>query len=197
MRFEIDEPSPTGRAAHVRALVSSTQPPRASAIRNDEKYGVVLDGARRSRPDRARRARGGHDRERVVGGARLLEPEPDEIHPQQPDGLRARIVDRPDALVADRDAVLVDAVLDAPQPRGVRPDQRGRARIGNAEVLRVERVARGPRAVRDEHLRLAGRAVGILREHHARAGAQAERVAGSDPAYAVAASCAQRNQMRW
>ena len=39
IRFEIAEPSPAGLAAQVRALVSSTHPPLASAIMNDEKYG--------------------------------------------------------------------------------------------------------------------------------------------------------------
>ena len=79
IRFEIDEPSPTGRAAHVRALVSSTQPPRASAIRNDEKYGssvTVLAAAALA----VLGERGGDRLERVVGRAAAFEAEPHEIH---------------------------------------------------------------------------------------------------------------------
>ena len=66
--------------------------------------------------------------------------------PRSPAVWRRRIVDRPDPLVADRDAVLVDAVLDAPEPRRVRADERVRAGVGDPEVLRVERAARLARA---------------------------------------------------
>ena len=130
IRFEIDEPSPTGRAAQVRALVSSTQPPRASAMRNDEKYGssrAVLAAAALA----VLVERGGDHGERVVGVAAPFEAEAHEVHAEQAGGLGVRVVDGPDLLVADRDAVLVDAVLDAPQPRRVRADERVRARVGD------------------------------------------------------------------
>ena len=65
--------------------------------------------------------------------------------PRSPAVWIARVVDRPDPLVADRDAVLVHAVLEAPQPGGVRADERGRARVGDPEVLRVEHAARRSR----------------------------------------------------
>ena len=106
-------------AARPRCGRSSRRSSRraASAIRNDEKYGSSWSCSplppwpwvsrsvghagraprRRCAPARARAGRG------PCRGARAARP--------------CAIVDRPDLLVADRDAVLVDAVLDAPQPR--------------------------------------------------------------------------------
>ena len=110
--------------------------------------------------------RRGHRIERIVGRRAALEPEPDQIHTDEPGGLDAGIVDRPDALVADRHAVLVDAVLEAPEPRGVRADERVRAGVGNPEVLRVESGPAESRLVGQHHLRFVGRAVGVLGEDH-------------------------------
>ena len=92
-------------------------------------------------------------------------------------GGSVRVVDGPDLLVPDRDAVLVDAVLGAPQPRGVRADERDGARIRDPEVLRVDESAGRPGGVGEERLGLGGRPVGVLREHHAGARTKAQRVA--------------------
>ena len=68
-----------------------------------------------------------------------LEAEAHEVHAEQRGrrGFGSSTVQM--LLVADRDAVLVDAVLDAPQPRRPRADERVRAGVVELEVLRAER----------------------------------------------------------
>src|SRR5262249_14701907 len=114
---------------------------------------------------------------RGVGIAAAFEAQAYEIHAEQAGGLSMRVVDGPDLLVADRDAVLVASVLGAPEPRRMRTDERRRAGIVDAEVLRVERSARRAGTVGEQHLHFARRPVGVLREHHAPARAKAQGVA--------------------
>src|SRR5215208_3911351 len=73
--------------------------------------------------------------------------------------------------------MLVDAVLEAPQPRGARTDQRVCARVGDRQVLGTKFTAGSAAVVPLDHLRLAKVAVGVLREDRALTADDAQRVA--------------------
>jgi hypothetical protein len=120
------------------------------------------------------------DVEGLVGRACSFETEPDDIHSQEGGRVVARSIDRPDLLVAYRDAVLVDAVFGAPQPRRLRAEERVRAVVRDREVLRVQRcgVCR-PARVPPDDLGLVRVPVGVLGEQHSGVGADAQRVAHS------------------
>ena len=83
-----------------------------------------------------------------------------------------------DTLVPDGDAVLVDAVLGAPEPGRAGEERRVRAGVADGEVLRAQRATgRGAAAEGPGDLDLAGRAVRVLGEHHAAPARGAQRVA--------------------
>ena len=75
------------------------------------------------------------------GRTRSLEPQTHEIHSRQP--RRAERLPREDHLVADRDAVLVDAVFEPPEPVRLRPEDRGS--LGDLGDLQVLAKLRHPR----------------------------------------------------
>jgi hypothetical protein len=106
-------------------------------------------------------------RECLVGGAPALEAEPDQVHPDQAD--RVERLARVDRLVADRDAPLVDAHLEAPQPVRPRADQLpGLGDLRDLEVLGAQRRAGRVLAAWGvvERLRLVGVPVRVLGEDH-------------------------------
>jgi len=134
----------------------------------------------------------GDDVERFGRAPRPLEPEPDEIHPEESE--RAERLAREDGLVPDRNAVLVDALLEPPEPVRLRPDDRGGLRdLRELEVLAAHARAGLVAASRQLHdaLTLARRAVAVLREErHAvarRARQRDQRVAAHERASCAAA----------
>ena len=106
-----------------------------------------------------------HHLERLARGAPALEPEPDQIHPRQPDG--GERLAREHRLVADRDAMRVHAVLQSPQPVRLRADDGMRlGDLRHLEVLAAQHRSRGVTSgrQRDDALALARRPVAVLRE---------------------------------
>src|SRR5439155_21505993 len=87
-----------------------------------------------------------------------------EIHPEQPHGPEGLLA--VDGLVADRDAVLVDTVLETPEPVRLRADERGGlGDVGDLEILTAHpAVAISSARLPDDALALARRSVAVLRE---------------------------------
>jgi len=101
----------------------------------------------------------------LVGGPATLEAEAQEVHAEET-GLGRRLA-RVERLVPDRDAGLVDAVLESPDPPGAAPQDRERFRgLGDLEVGAPDRGARrvAPRGHRLERLAFDDRAVAVLGE---------------------------------
>ena len=107
-----------------------------------------------------------HDLEGGFGTRRPLEREADQVHPDERRGGGLGVAGGPDPFVADGDPVLVEPVLEAPQPGRARTDDRGRAGIGDGDVLRLHRGPTGPAPERFHHLHLTDRPVGVLGEQH-------------------------------
>src|SRR5207253_9085355 len=106
-----------------------------------------------------------HDGQRLPGRARSLEAETADI-PGGQAGRAERLAGK-HALVADRDAMLVDAVLETPEPVGLRPeDPGGLVHLGKLEVLAAHGAARwvAARGKLDDPLALARGSVAVLRK---------------------------------
>ena len=108
---------------------------------------------------------------------RAFESEAHQIHTEERRGAIAWPTRRPDLLVADRHTVFVDPVLDAPEPGGPGADETKRSSVGDVEVLGPERAAGRARPERLDHLRFAGRAIGVLGEDQTRWANDTERIA--------------------
>ncbi len=94
---------------------------------------------------------------------RALEPEPHEIHSEQ--ARRRQRLARKHSFVADRYPILVEAMLETPQPEGPRADHGSRLRnLRNLEILAMNRRAFGMNSMRGLRKRLAliGRPVRVL-----------------------------------
>jgi hypothetical protein len=126
-------------------------------------------------------------------GRRPLEAEADEVHPDQAGRGGEGVVGRPHPLVADGDAVLVDAVLQAPQPRGPGADEGVGAAVGQLQVLRPERSARRSAGVPLDDLGLGDRTVGALGEERPVGPDEAEGVAHGRQPRAASTSAAARS----
>ncbi len=142
-RLEMAPPLCTGRAAHDRPEVSRTQAEVPSANKERGPVGHGVDGVGHTALAVALEERG-HDVEGVLRRGGALEAEADEVHAEQGGGRQGGVVDGVDHLVADGDAVLVDAVLRTPQPRRARQHGGGGTDVGDLQILRVQRAPRPP-----------------------------------------------------
>jgi hypothetical protein len=100
---------------------------------------------------------------RLARSLRALESEPHEIHPEQT--RRRQRLARQHSFVADRDPVLVEPMLETPQPEGARSDHGGSlADLRNFEILAMHGRTFGMNTMRRLRERLAfiGRAIGVL-----------------------------------
>jgi hypothetical protein len=107
----------------------------------------------------------GHGREGRGGRPAAFEAETHQIHSEQ-----ARLpgcLAGEDHLVADRDPVLVDPVLEAPEPVRLRSEHGGRLRhLRQFHVLTADRAGGGMATMRklDDALTLARRSIAVLGE---------------------------------
>src|SRR5208337_2586280 len=100
---------------------------------------------------------------RLARRLRALEPEPHKIHPKQT--RRREGLAREHGFVANRDSMLVETVLETPQPERPRADHSGSlTNLWNFNILAVHGRTFGMNTVRRlrERLAFVGRAVGVL-----------------------------------
>jgi hypothetical protein len=148
------------------AAVGRFQYPRRGWIPDEERVvvrPVEVEVARSALPVRLEEHR--EDVERFARRACPLEPEPDEVHAEE--ARRPERLAREDGLVPDRDPVLVDALLEPPEPVRLRPDDRRRLRdLCELEILAADTrtgLVPAPWQLHDA-LTLARRPVAVLRE---------------------------------
>ena len=168
------------RARRPRAL-ARLDDPAAARVDDEERREVRLVACRLAGAALAVRFERGGDRCERASSAVVspFEPEPHEVHAEE--RRRAARAGRRRSRSSRCRSRRRARSRRARRPTatwGASRRTRDRAGVGDAEVLRVDRSPGRPRGdVRKDDLRFAGRPVGVLREHHARARAQAQRVA--------------------